>query len=592
MKIRSASTLLRSRPASPPVAPAPSPILSESASSPQEVTRNERIGHFVQDLTGGTLKTLRYLSAMSMGTLIGTTVGMAALAPSAIRTGSMALLAVGSAAAGGLGSLAGYLVERHTSGRTEPDSRATDTAVAGLGALSALPKFAYPSVIGAEAAQKELIYQTLDRLPMSDVTATATMDVVPGLDRLGVSGLGLNSLSQGRIWLDPGYVSGDLVIHEVGHTLDMLRGRGLIESLFHRGGFGQPPYVSGYAGTNRFEDFAESHVYYHDQPDWLRSQFPGKYELMDQAHPRGVQEWLLDQPAVREAGRRTGDALATAPHLRTAAALGSALIGPWQLHRGARQLELGLERDDAWMKLEGKLHLASAALLLTYGVSPVALAVNLAHAGALAALKRDPETLEKANSWAERALAVSLGPIGMIGAAIRRELGEAGVPVGGYRPVEGSEPAGKTFASGILSMLGGSVAGSLIGAAVGTAIAGAGGSSVGSMIGQLSGAVVGTGAWALWTRSHSHRPPGPLDLTRSDKLFLGAVAGGAVTGGLGGAVLGHAAGGAIGGALGSLAGPVGAVSGALAGQTVGMLGGALALARVGAQVGRRLAPSD
>src|SRR5690606_33862512 len=133
-------------------------------------------------------------------------------------------------------------------------------------------------------------------------------------------------------------------------------------------------------------------------------------------------------------------------------------------------------------KFQGKMNLAQGVLLTIPGMAPLALgaaAANLVLSGQVQHGMK-PET---ANAVANKVLAASLGPVGMMGTAVAGELAKAGVDLDKacYHPGEyGKERAGDTYLKGLLWTVGGMGAGSVVGAALGTALGGLPGALVGS----------------------------------------------------------------------------------------------------------------
>jgi hypothetical protein len=74
----------------------------------------------------------------------------------------------------------------------------------------------------------------------------------------------------------------DTLTHEIGHNVhynmrvDNLKLANVWEALYHQ----DAGFVSAYARTSEFEDFAESYMAYVRKPETLRSFSPVKYEFM------------------------------------------------------------------------------------------------------------------------------------------------------------------------------------------------------------------------------------------------------------------------------------------------------------------------
>ncbi|MCA9781603.1 MAG: hypothetical protein KC800_33020, partial [Candidatus Eremiobacteraeota bacterium] len=249
----------------------------------------DRIAHFMRGVTQESLQHLRYLSAANAFQKVGSTVGSLALTPLAIRVASdnaplIGGLAIGGTiAAGAVGAAIGYAWLYRKDGKDEDKikefSKVTDSALTVGTALQSLPKFIYPSVVGATDAQIDTIYNALDKLPLHQATASSTMQIVPGLIQTGISGMSQPGDSHVHILLDESYIDSarraeGLVLHEQGHAVDYSGGFGLLGANNWKAGFGKGPFVSGYAESNRYEDFAESFEAYNTDPEAFRQAFP------------------------------------------------------------------------------------------------------------------------------------------------------------------------------------------------------------------------------------------------------------------------------------------------------------------------------
>ncbi|MEW6283214.1 MAG: hypothetical protein AB1758_31685, partial [Candidatus Eremiobacterota bacterium] len=355
--------------------------------APRQSTRAERLSHWARNLQSSTLANLRFGSAAFAGQMVGMVVGAAIFTPLALSMGNPYVLTGGTALVGGAVAMGGYFVEKLRSGSESTRGAGSTVADAALGAgtaLKAMPRFLYPSLMGATGADRQLIMEALDRLPMGSVTSTSSIQVIPGLENTGALGICHPLFSQNRILLDraalgwfPGF-NHELVSHEVGHARDFARGYGPFGAHSLPGPFGSAPFVTEYAQTNRFEDFAETHAHYHMEREALARATPEKFQIMDQLHRQGLTERFTEQPAVRDAGRSVGQALERVPYLREGLELAAALVGPLQVNRGAAALEEGLRRGDPDKKFQGKMTLATGALLMNPGWAPAGLAVTMA----------------------------------------------------------------------------------------------------------------------------------------------------------------------------------------------------------------------
>ncbi|GMU57400.1 MAG: hypothetical protein AMXMBFR33_65460 [Candidatus Xenobia bacterium] len=505
-------------PSRPPARPAPA-----SPAGPILQAQGDPTERYLGRVAQRALQQLGAMAATTAGLIVGTSLGSIWAVPLGVQSVNLMLMAAGTLGSGLAGAAAGYALSRHL------QSPALDLPLTVGGALRGLPRIAYPSLIGATPAEQAKIMSVLDSLPMAEVTSLSTLKVEPRLDTAGLS---LPLLSHNHILLDRGHLNGpehfrDLVTHEVAHTWDFSGGLGPFGSLSGRGAFGSPPYLSSYAGSDRYEDFAETHQLFHRDPARLGALTPDKLEAMRELHRPD----LLDRPAVRELGRDLGATLGGVPYLRQGLELAGALVGPLQLVRGASLLQ----QDDPGARLAGQLQLASGALLLVPGGALPALALN---------------TLSLASPrLAPGALALALGPVGLAGQTLL-----------GKTPLQAPPPPAAGFGSfllGTASTVLGLGLGSLAGQTLGALVAGPTGAMLGAFWGRLGGAAVGLVGFAALKAAREvplERAEG-LELLRSAAFSLG----GALVGAVGGLALGHQASLALG------LGPTGAVLVAAAG---------------------------
>lgn len=564
-----------------------------------------RISKFVRETKEAGAHNLRGIMGMMAGQLTGMTIGSLAFAPLAFHYGNLYIATGGAALTGAALAFVGHkLASREV--KPEGENSALANAGVALGGLAnSLPKFAYPTVAGATAAEKAIIYGALDKLPLSGVTSAPTINVVTGLEQAGASGLATPLFSHSRIFLDRDQMAlgkewaQEVTTHEIGHTFDFIKGVGPIGNRSHRGGgFGKAPFVSDYAHTNRMEDFAESYAHYHRSPQELLSSAPRKYAAVEAQQAQGVVDQALDRPSVRDAGRRFGTAFEKAPYLRNALALGSSLVSPFQIYRGATNLERGLKFDDKKALFDGKMQLASGSALFLSGTAPLGLALTVGHMVAGKMLADGSITQEQADKFADASLAVSTGPVGFAAGAIEKELDKAGLledkatyALMGARKKAFDAGSSASLAGGFAlgAAAGGILTPLLVGGSAASMISAAAG---GTWVGGLAGAALGFGAHALIKNLQvKPQPFGWLaepeeKLTGADKKLLAKLIAPTVVGGVGGAVLGGMAGDYLGNALGTaVAGAAGGVTGAAVGRYLGLLGGSFALVKGGSKLG-------
>lgn len=565
-----------------------------------------RISKFVRESKESGARNLRGVMGMMAGQLTGMTVGSLIFAPLAFHYGNLYIATGGAALTGAALAFVGHKLASREVSPGSANSGWTNAGVA-VGALAnSLPKFAYPTLAGATAHEKAVVYSALDKLPLSGVTSVPTIDMVTGLEKAGASGLATPLFSHSRIFLDRDQMAlGDewareVTTHEVGHTFDFSKGVGPIGNRSHRGGgFGKAPFISDYANTNRMEDYAESYAHYHRSPQELLRAAPKKYSTIAASQQPGLVDQALDRPSVRDAGRRVGTAFERAPWLRNALALGSALVSPFQIYRGATNLERGLKYDDEQALFDGKMQLASGSALFLSGTAPLGVALTVGHMVAGKMLADGSITPEQANAFADKSLAVSTGPVGFVASSIEKELDKAGLLEDkGTVEAFNSKNRNNAFDAGAGTALAGGFA---LGAAAGGILTPllAGGSAVsmvssaagGTWVGGLAGAALGFGAHYLANKMKDKPDPfgaaaSDDKLTGADKKLLAKLAAPTIAAGVGGAVLGGMAGDYLGSALGTaVAGAAGGVTGAAVGRYLGIMGGSFALVKGGAKLG-------
>jgi hypothetical protein len=246
--------------------------------------------------------------------------------------------------------------ERPETGSLTPSDlfrAAKDSLVGANESMRALPTFLYPSVTGS-AAERAIVLQQLDRLPLKDVSAISGIRMVDHIGDtkdgiiMGVTQPGLGDMRLSRVgnslvptpgpqgdWsvgtkLDPTILEGT-VTHEIGHCRDFQGGS--LKMLTNtepssRGPWGKGPFVSDYATTNNREDFAETYANQHLSPQQLAGQpnsqpqkplqdfSRAKYDAMQKTEQLNFMQRLVDRPAFRETGRAVGDLTSALPFVR------------------------------------------------------------------------------------------------------------------------------------------------------------------------------------------------------------------------------------------------------------------------------------
>lgn len=602
---RKSGSIKKSDGATPPPEPQkPDPQKPEPPKDGVDLAQATRISSFVERTKLQGASTLRSAMGMMAGQLTGMTIGSMVFAPLAFKFGNLYIATGGAAITGGAMALLGNKLASRPASGEERASGLKNAMVNATAAVKSLPNFIYPTVAGATAHEKAVIYGALDRLPLSGVTSAPTIDVVTGMEQAGASGLATPLFSQSRIFLDRDQMAlgdhwaAEVTIHEIGHTYDFTKGVGPILNRSHRGGgFGKAPFVSDYAGTNRMEDYAEAYAHYYTDEQTLLDRAPVKHATIEASQQPGVVDAALDRPKVRDAGRRIGSAFEAAPRLRNLLALGGSLMAPFQLYRGATNYERAAASGDKQAMLDAKMQLASGSSLFFSGTAPLSLAVAADKMYLQKQVDSGDMTLDEANAHADKVLTAATGPFGFAASSIHKELDSAGLLI---KPGDGPNLAffGPAVSDRAKTALGagfavGAVAGGILGPMLGSgsAVVTAAAAATGSLLGGMTGAAVGLGAHQLTKEQRSVLGVRvESDLTGDDKKLLAKLAGSTVVCGAAGAVLGSMAGSTLGEVVGqALGGPVGGVTGKTVGRYLGMMGGSYAGAKGGSKVGAQWA---
>ena len=396
--------------------------------------------------------------------------------------------------------------------------------------LLAFPKFVYPTIIGATAEEASLIMEGLEQMPMHDITSVDRIMVVDKMSAGNENAIGLASerLFQKdisllrRVMANPDRGKA-VLFHEVGHTSDYQTGLLHVDKLSESGSepWGKEPFITSYAETNHWEDFAESHEEFYKDPDHLKEVCPEKFEIMKERDKPNLQDKIVDNEAFRETGKFIGESLDKLPGGRMAFNIARNLMGPLQLIRGANRLQDGENTSDGLKKMQGKLMMASGACFTVTPFSfalgaitgPVGLALSGAKSGLTSAVKKGDITPEQADLAATHALTVMGGPVTLPYYAIKKlitgvkglikktdkekprekEAGEKpsmAVPYGIFIG-SGAGAATGSMAGTWLGCQAGYAIGGPIGGVAGLLIGGIGGFSAGSYLGRKVGTGVG-----------------------------------------------------------------------------------------------------
>ena len=436
-------------------------------------------------------------------------------------------------------------------------------------ALKAIPKFVYPSIQGATPEEAKLIEETLDKLPLKTVTSTNTIYVDPTLaEDMGAAGVARDLMYDHPIGLDRGHMGIDwmnlnegVIVHELGHTVDYQSNPIPQVGRSTFGPFGEGPYVFDptidtpddlYAATNHWEDFAQTHKYYHLDPETMKTTNMEKYEAMKEFYEPTLTDKVMDRSGIRKLGKQISKAIDKVPYLRTALSVIGTILGPMEMNIGADKIENGIKEADATKRYQGKMAMAQGLAFSTKVLAPVGLGIALSKYIVDKKLEKGKWTIKEAESFAGKALAAITGPLGMMYTAGVGEL---------LKDTEGKKMDDFKYhdkeAKGFKQQLGEALG-----------------------MRQFTAEEVDT---------KRKLPTEEAKLTKDDKIFMAKVGGGAVLGGVAGTVAGYAGGTAAGAALGGVVGgPIGALIGGLVGKVAGSMYLSYQGAKIGAKAGRLL----
>lgn len=368
---------------------------------------------------------------------------------------------------------------------------ALDIATAGASVLEAFPKFIYPSVLGATAAEQAAIYSTLDQLPLHHVGEVSSVSVVasipsnkPGWIVFGnAMDYGVTSrIHLSRETLTTPQMMEDTLIHEVGHTTDYAKkpfpfGPGA--SSHHP--YGEGPHVTDYATTNEKEDYAESYQEFHQRPDNLESTNPEKYADMKEANQPSFMERLVDRKEFRETGKFLGRLLGPNHTTRHAIDTGIALSGALHTVRGVEQWIDSARTGDGLQHAQGILGAASGGLMLS-GAAPLA---GLGLQAASMALGQAVKHGELSAAEVESTIALPVRPLELMFGREPARIKED------HRPGKVLAVAAGGAAGGVAGALAGPYLGVLAGYHVAGGLGGAVGLVAGGALGFMGGARLG-----------------------------------------------------------------------------------------------------
>ncbi len=379
---------------------------------------------------------------------------------------------------------------------------AVNNSLATARGLKAFPSFIYPTILEASAAERSLIYDTLDALPLKDVNSVKSITVVPEIpsDRPGWVTRGLatdvnvtNYIDLSRKELQNPQDFKKVLIHEVGHTKDYE------SAWFNTWGedstkkpFGEGPYISDYAQTNRHEDYAETYANYHVDPERTRQEVPEKYEAIEKTEELSFTERLIDREEFRETGRWLGEHLGDSRATRNSVQVFASLSGGVQAVYGLDQLRKATQTGDPEQHYKGILNLTAGAMFGSGLLGLPGMAVHSAQRALNRSVSRGEITALDADAGVrtlsdplERVVRLAGSKIGMTAPFISlpEQFPDA-------KPRRGL--ALGIAAGGALGGLTGSIAGPYAGVLAGYHLAGPVGGAVGLVVGALGGYALGT----------------------------------------------------------------------------------------------------
>lgn len=380
-----------------------------------------------------------------------------------------------------------------------------DTVATGFAVtrgIQAFPKFVYPSILDATAAERAQIYDGLDMLPLRDVNTVKSITMVDALasDRPGwvINGRAhdhayTNYVELSRAQLTTPDRHLHTQTHEIGHTKDY---ESAWFGIFGRHSdadiWGQPPFITDYAKTNPREDFAESFEEYHLNPERLKEVAPDKYEFIRRTEEQGFIEGLIDRPEFRETGRWMGEHLGPSRAGRNAIEAFYFASGFLQAVHGLDQLRKGSETADPSHHFQGVLNLASGTMFATGMLGLPAMGVHAANRALVSAINRGEINAVDADS-----------AVRLVSDPVERVTRFAGSVLGICAPFEdlddrypGYDPrtglAAGIATGGAIGGVAGSLVGPYAGVMAGYHLAGGAGGAAGLVVGALAGYLGGT----------------------------------------------------------------------------------------------------
>ncbi|MEQ8225119.1 MAG: hypothetical protein ABRQ37_22560 [Candidatus Eremiobacterota bacterium] len=366
-----------------------------------------------------------------------------------------------------------------------------------------LPNFIYPSIENATEAEAKVIMEALEAMPIHDRISADRILVVDKLEEgvLGTAGdhafeKVINLLKSHMGDADKGRA---LVWHETAHTSDYQTGLLHIDELSQsgKGPWGKGPFITDYASTNQWEDFADSVEESYKNPENLKSTCPEKFNIIQERNKPTLQDKLFDNTAFKETGKFITEQIDKIPGGRHTFDAVRNLIGPFEFLRGTLKC---LSKDEL-KQAQGQLTMTAGICFTIAPLSvaasfmgPIGVGLTGASAGLTKAVEKGEITAEQANRAASHVLCVLVGPLALAIYGVEKTYKGIKYFITGKKTEEKklnmAVADGIAFGSGIGSAAG-SMAGTWAGCQAGYAIGGPVGGVAGLILGGIAGFSLG-----------------------------------------------------------------------------------------------------
>ncbi len=302
---------------------------------------------------------------------------------------------------------------------------ALNSALQFFKTIRAFPRFIYPSLIGMNSHEREVIMSVLDGLPLKDVGGVKSITIANSLPGgSGAAGpvpfspfvlLSRESVGNNVEWLK------EVVTHEIGHTKDYETGLFGLPKLFSESSkepWGKAPYITSYAETGpgwypaEWDDFAESFAYYHRHPEELKAKCPEKFERMQELEKNGFFEGLIDNKAFRETGKLMGEIMEQLPYLQNGLALISFVGGLAQAFKGLGEMRRAEKTGDKRLKMNATMNFAAGSCFASKLFCIPGMAIEGAKAELNRSIDKKEITADQANAVVQATVGVIAGPVG------------------------------------------------------------------------------------------------------------------------------------------------------------------------------------